>query len=150
MTKSKNVYRKRRTRTPSCLKDAHCLAYTSWSGMMDRVLQDKDYLGLYICQAWTHFEGFLADMGDRPGREFSLGRKDHSQGYFIENCFWQLRSENSRESIVRNIGVLNSPTNREKHSKHMTGRKIWVCGCGKRRYKNYCKHCGRSYADSEG
>lgn len=57
--------------------------------------------GITVCVAWLTFEGFYADMGDRPNG-YSLERKDNDGNYEPENCKWALPKEqmnNTRRNI---------------------------------------------------
>lgn len=74
--------------------------YRSWKAMLSRCrnpLRDHAdrYLERGICYdpAWSSFEVFLADMGERPeGRE--LDRIDNNLGYSKANCRWATHQEN--------------------------------------------------------
>jgi hypothetical protein len=50
--------------------------------------------GITVCERWRHsFPNFLADMGLRPGLDYSLDRINGDLGYSRDNCRWATRKE---------------------------------------------------------
>ncbi len=79
--------------------------YRAWFGMKQRCyykthIQFKDYggRGIRVCDRWRDsFENFLADMGPRPSRAYSLDRFPDMHGdYEPSNCRWATSSEQHR------------------------------------------------------
>lgn len=70
--------------------------YISWVQMMGRCFNQrnqsyKDYggRGITVCEQWkTSPEQFALDLGDHPGRGFSLDRIDNSGNYEPGNVRW--------------------------------------------------------------
>lgn len=64
-----------------------------YEGMRRRCEKDKTYIrrGIKVCDRWLGPEGFknfLADVGKRPGANFSLNRIDNDKGYEPNNVEW--------------------------------------------------------------
>ena len=59
----------------------------------------KDYgaKGIRVCDRWHDFKNFLADMGPRPSKNYSLDRYPDPHGnYEPGNCRWATREEQHR------------------------------------------------------
>lgn len=86
------------------------LAYRSWTSMNDRCYRAKntrfsDYggRGIKVCDRWRFsFANFFADMGERPGKEFTIERKEVDGDYEPNNCIWLPKGKqilNTRRTI---------------------------------------------------
>ena len=91
-------------------RGAHTGTYQVWVGMRNRciyptVINYKHYggRGIKVCEAWTKFENFLADMGVRPVGH-TLDRRDVNGDYEPSNCEWVLKRK--QELNKRNIVFL--------------------------------------------
>jgi hypothetical protein len=77
--------------------------YTSWQNMLARCTNPNcNYYhryggrGITVDPKWHTFEGFLADMHEKPGRGWAIDRLDSDGPYTKSNCEWVTPSENSR------------------------------------------------------
>lgn len=98
--------------------------FIRWGSMKSRCYYPKNVgypnyggRGIKVCDRWLGehgFENFLADMGEVPGREYSLDRIDVNGDYTPENCrwaTWKEQSNNKRNSrlITHNGRSLTIP-----------------------------------------
>jgi hypothetical protein len=84
--------------------------YKVWASMIQRCTNQKedrykDYggRGITVCERWRLFINFLADMGFRPSKHYSLDRIENDKGYYKENCRWatmEMQQNNRRTSRV--------------------------------------------------
>lgn len=82
--------------------------YTAWISMRRRCYSPKDIsyprygaLGVRVCERWRDsFENFYADMGEKPGPEYSLDRISSAGDYSPDNCRWATiqTQDNNRRS----------------------------------------------------
>lgn len=84
--------------------------YQSWKMMKARcqrptydAYQNYGGRGITVCDAWQTFEGFLADMGERP-KGTSLDRIDVDGNYEPSNCKWATKLEQV-QNMRKNLNV---------------------------------------------
>ena len=83
--------------------ESKSIEYRLWLGMKQRCYNHnhpryKDWggRGIIICDRWLGrdgFKNFLEDMGRRPGKEYSIDRKDNEGNYEPLNCKWSTPKE---------------------------------------------------------
>ena len=80
------------------------LTYSRWKSMMQRCHNPnaENYLyygaiGIAVCDQWRKsFPTFLADMGECPGKDWTVERLDNSVGYTPENCIWATKAQQNK------------------------------------------------------
>src|SRR5690606_26388771 len=97
---------KRRTHglAGSIAKGTRSPTYVSWNKMLQRCSNPNQHRwgryggrGIAVYEKWRSFDGFLADMGPRPGTDYCLARIDHERDYEPGNVEWAPKLENNRE-----------------------------------------------------
>lgn len=76
--------------------------YGRWLGIRQRC-NDPNHVryeryggrGITVCERWSSFENFLADMGEPP-QGASIERIDNDKGYSPDNCIWATSKQQSR------------------------------------------------------
>jgi hypothetical protein len=85
-------------------KHGHAVArtpeYAVWKTMRQRCLNQacEDYhlyggRGITVCERWSDFAAFFADMGPRPTPKHSIDREDNDGNYEPGNCRWATAKE---------------------------------------------------------
>ena len=79
--------------------------YDSWLSMKQRCTNTTriDWhcyggRGISFCDRWYFFENFLADMGEKPSKDYSLDRINVDGNYEPSNCRWATRLEQSNNT----------------------------------------------------
>lgn len=83
--------------------------YIAWSGMKERCLNPQAHnyrwyggAGVSVCDQWRDsFSAFLADMGPKPGSEYTIEREDPFGNYEPGNCrwdTWEVQHRNTRKA----------------------------------------------------
>jgi hypothetical protein len=75
--------------------------YVCWKAMKARCYNQNSIRyenyggrGITVCTRWLNsYENFLADMGRRPGPEYSIDRINNDKGYSPSNCRWSTSKE---------------------------------------------------------
>lgn len=94
--------------------------YLSWVAARSRCndVNDRDYQnygarGIAVCDRWSNFENFLADMGERPAGK-SIDRIDSNGNYEPGNCRWSTMVEQQnnrrRNILIEHDGSIKTAT----------------------------------------
>lgn len=100
--------------------------YSTWANLLTRTRNKNapcadNYInrGIGTCARWQEPNGqgylnFLADMGRKPGPEYTIERKDVNGNYCPENCVWATREEQSRNRRSNVHVTINGVTKLKK------------------------------------
>ena len=90
--------------------------HRTWTSMLSRCRNPKDHnfrnygaRGIRVCDRWTKFENFFADMGKRPNN-CSLDRIDNEKGYGPDNCRWAVFVEQASNKRTNHFLTLEGET----------------------------------------
>jgi len=92
--------------------------YEAWGNMIGRCSGNRrrdsaNYKdrGITVCQRWLDsFENFLADMGPRPSKGYTIERKNNEGNYTTENCEWATRTTQNRNKRSNHWLTFNGRT----------------------------------------
>jgi len=109
--------RKLAARVPGIKTTEHPL-YQRWKGMRARCydVKHKDYpryggRGVRVCAAWNDdFWTFVADVGECPGPDYELDRKDNAGDYEPGNVQWSTKKKNGRNKRNNNLATWQGET----------------------------------------
>lgn len=100
---SENGVRNAAIRTSTTHGKSKSPLYIRWRAMRARCQNKKSKhyrnyggRGIFICERWSEFENFAADMGGSFIEEMELERKDNNGNYEPSNCIWVSRETQQR------------------------------------------------------
>lgn len=139
----------RRTAMPSC---RHCVSkgtkrhlthglshtpeWKHWCNMRKRCENPNDQAynryggrGIRVCDRWSDFGNFYADMGPRPSAKHSIDRVDNDGHYEPGNCRWATpkdQANNRRSSRILSIGGEQLTLSQVADKHGLTIKQLWA------------------------
>lgn len=87
--------------------------YRTWKGIRTRCQNTNHHKypiyggrGIKLCDRWSLYENFLADMGRAPGPDYSIERDEVNGNYEPGNCRWATATEqmnNTRRNVFYTV-----------------------------------------------
>lgn len=80
----------------------HTPTYSAWKKMKQRCKEEPSYQGM-LCDEWENdFLSFYNDIGEKPGKEYSIDRIDNDKGYQPGNVRWATKKQqqNNRNNTI--------------------------------------------------
>jgi len=90
--------------------------YKKWSSMISRCVNQRNPKffiyggrGINVCERWKDFRNFFDDMGPCPAG-MTLERMDNNLGYCPENCQWETRKHQQRNTRRNHVLTVRGET----------------------------------------
>lgn len=102
--------------------------YRTWLNMKTRCENPNNHRyaewggrGIVICERWSEFSNFIADMGPRPSSKHQIDRIDNDGPYSPENCQWATRTTQARNTSASRYLTWNGQTKTAAEWAEITG-----------------------------
>jgi len=136
-----NIERAKKTKNNLIHGKSHTPTYNSWISARRRCdpavgITRYGMRGIKMCDRWKNsFFDFVADMGERPSKEYSLDRINNDGNYEPGNCRWVTRRDQNRNKCVNVIIEIHGNKMCMLDFAEYCGCTIWRV-----RYQMYVKH----------